>query len=100
MDEVTIARFWSRVDKSGKCWVWIGALTGPGYGHFKHKGKNIYAHRLAFELTYGTVLPGLHICHSCDNPKCCNPTHLWAGSASDNMIDRERKHRGRHTKQH
>lgn len=95
MDETTIQRFWSRVDKSGQCWIWTRGKSRNGYGRFRLKGKIIYAHRFAFEITYGTVLPGLHICHKCDNPPCCNPKHLWAGTPADNMHDRDRKGRGR-----
>lgn len=93
MDDNALRRFWSNVDKSGKCWIWTRGKTGAGYGHLRFNGKLTYAHRVAFELTYGAVLPGLFICHSCNNPPCCNPKHLWVGTPADNMSDRDRKGR-------
>jgi hypothetical protein len=51
------------------------------------------AHRVAFFLTFGQPIPDLLICHSCDNPGCCNPRHLWQGTAADNNADRSRKGR-------
>jgi hypothetical protein len=95
-DQAAIERFWSCVDKSGDCWNWARGKSRHGYGRFRLKGEQIYAHRFAFEITYGTVLPGLCICHTCDNPSCCNPKHLWVGTATDNMRDRDRKGRGRY----
>jgi hypothetical protein len=95
IDDTTLQRFWARVDKSGDCWIWTGARASTGYGHFSTKGKDTYAHRFAFEMTYGAVLPGMCICHTCDNPPCCNPKHLFVGTTADNMADRDRKGRSR-----
>lgn len=53
-------------------------------------------HRVAYELAHGEIPSGMIICHTCDNPACCNPAHLWAGTNADNVHDRERKHRGKH----
>ncbi len=76
-------RFWSHVDRSGgpnACWPWLGSRMGGGHGTMGKMG----AHRLAFILTYGDVLPGFVIMHLCHNPPCCNPAHLQVGSYSDN----------------
>lgn len=86
--------FWSRLDKSGECWLWRGAHVPAGYGKLYFRGSNWYAHRLAYTLANGDIPDRMHVCHTCDNPPCCNPAHLWVGTAQDNMQDRERKGRG------
>jgi hypothetical protein len=92
-----VARFWAKVDKSGgpdACWIWQGSRTKAGYGHFRHDGKLVYTHRFVEELTRGPLSPKMHSCHRCDNPPCCNPAHLFRGTAKDNMHDRDAKGRG------
>ena len=88
--------FWGRVARSDpdECWLWTGCCTGKmGYGSFTFgkRGRSA-AHRIAFSLHHGR-LPRLFVCHSCDNPRCCNPAHLWEGTAADNNRDRSRKGR-------
>ena len=87
------ARFWAKVDTSGgfdACWPWQGATSG-GYGSFDHNG----AHRFALEIKLGRpIAPGLFACHTCDNPPCCNPLHLFEGTHQDNVDDRQAKGRG------
>ena len=91
-------RFWSRVDKNGPivhgmttpCWIWTKFTTAPprNYGIFTvKKGHTVKTHRLSWELTYGKIPDGLYVCHKCDNPPCCNPSHLFLGTAKDNAID-------------
>ena len=84
-----ITRFWSLVDKRGpdECWPWLGTGGHLGHGHFTVSGRNVGAHRFAYELAHGTVPDGLFICHHCDNPSCCNPAHLFAGTITDNHRD-------------
>lgn len=93
-----IARFWSKVDKSGECWVWLGGKNRNGYGVFRYGGKAdgrmVDAHRFSYEITYGVIPAGAFICHHCDNPPCARPDHLFKGSLSDNVLDSARK--GRH----
>lgn len=86
-------RFWSKVEKTPTCWLWIGATFSNKYGHFVIDGKHCLAHRVAYELTYGPIEEGLVLMHLCDNPPCINPEHLTPGTASDNMQDAMRKGR-------
>lgn len=79
-----VETFWSRVDKSAgpdSCWPWMGSRTNGAHGSMGVMG----AHRFAFIVTYGDVLPGFVIMHLCHNPPCCNPSHLQVGSYSDNV---------------
>lgn len=97
----TADTFWSRIDRSGgdnSCWVWTGGRYPRGYGRIVMNCKVLYAHRVAYELTYGSIPTGMHVCHACDNPPCCNPAHLWLGSPADNVADRDAKGRHRYVK--
>lgn len=82
-------RFWSQVEIMGndECWPWMGAKVGA-YGRFtiKHNYQE-YAHRVAYELGYHKQAGELYVCHHCDNPVCCNPSHLFLGTARDNVMD-------------
>lgn len=69
-------RFWSKVDKSGDCWVWRGGTTSGGYGRFSFQGKTQRAHRVAYQLVIGPIPAGGTIHHRCENPPCVNPWHL------------------------
>lgn len=89
-----VARFWSKVDTTAGmdgCWPWTASRNRGGYGHF----DNTSAHRFSLELKLGRpIRPGLFACHTCDNPPCCNPAHLFEGTHQDNVDDRQAKGRG------
>jgi hypothetical protein len=86
--------FWTFISKNPNtnCWEWTGQLKG-GYGYFSINHKDIPVHRLMFKKYKGIIPPKINVCHSCDNPKCCNPDHLWLGTQADNIADMHIKKR-------
>lgn len=98
MNEIQIRAFWSKVDitdNSKDCWNWLGAKKPTGYGNVRIDKKYRLAHRVAFELINGVIPDGLIVCHICDNPSCCNPSHLMLGTVKSNAIDMLIKNRQR-----
>lgn len=95
---------WSKVDKRGEdeCWPWLGVKNIQGYGRVQIKEYSYYAHRVIFNLVYPNTIElnapknssekGF-LLHTCDNPACCNPKHLWIGTHDDNMADKAAKGR-------
>lgn len=101
MTPADVARFWSHVDVRGpeECWPWKRARSN-GYGRFSvggRRGRLAIASRVAFEIQNGPLTLGLEVLHRCDNPPCCNPAHLTAGTQSQNLA--EMVQRGRSPKQ-
>ena len=99
-DKGTLAeRLWRRVDKRdpGECWEWQGYINTTGYGQMGagDVSRRIGTHRAAWIVTHGEIPPGLLVCHTCDNRACCNPAHMFLGTAKDNAVDMVRKGRGR-----
>ncbi len=95
-----IERFLSKIQQESEteCWEWTCNKRG-GYGRFRvggRKGKLYTATRLMWRLSRGSDPLGQLVCHTCDNPSCCNPSHLFLGSDADNNADKERKARGKH----
>lgn len=84
-DDGAEVAFWARVDRSGDCWLWTGALSGAGYGQLRSGGKTAYAHRYAYELLVGQVPEGLQLDHLCQNRACCNPAHLEPVTQEENI---------------
>jgi len=95
---------WSKVDKRGEdeCWEWKGFRNHDGYGRTWINDKGYYAHRVIYSLVYPNAISlnaptsqnetGF-LLHTCDNPSCCNPKHLWVGNHADNMADKVAKGR-------
>jgi hypothetical protein len=75
------------VIKSDGCWIWSGATDKDGYGIFSYGRKSYRAAKLALELDGRPVPKGLYACHTCDNPPCIRPDHLYPGTPTQNMAD-------------
>jgi hypothetical protein len=89
-------RFWRQVTIRGpdECWEWTESnRNSQGYGQITVGNRSRQAHRVAFELAIRKLQPGENVLHSCDNPPCCNPQHLWPGTQLDNARDRDAKGR-------
>jgi hypothetical protein len=91
MDEQTLERFETYINRTDTCWLWIGSLMPNGYGRFGFQRKNWYAHRLMYLQCYGELPKGYEIAHApiiCHNRACVNPDHLEAVSPKINTSHR------------
>ena len=80
--------FWARVRKTDDCWIWQGGIDSDGdYGYFDLNKKRTRAHRFAYQLTHGSIPEEREVCHTCDNPRCVRPDHLFLGTTQDNRDD-------------
>ena len=75
------------------CWLWQGKRNSQGYGCLTIGGNQLHATRLLWTLTIGPIPDGFYVCHRCDNPPCCNLSHLFLGTQADNVSDAQRKGR-------
>jgi len=82
-----IKRFFDFIDKTESCWIWTGSKDKEGYGIFSLRTNKVKAHRFSFELINGKIPSGYLMCHTCDNPSCVNPTHLYMGTPQQNAQD-------------
>lgn len=83
-------RFWSNVDvtTAEACSEWTRYCLPFGHGQVGLRGKTFLAHRVAYTLAIGAIPPNRHVRHLCDNPRCCNPSHLALGTDLDNSNDK------------
>src|SRR5262245_4019247 len=103
-----VDRFWSKVNRNGPvqahcpelgpCWPFTGkARFRGGYGQIADRKNGKFwprlTHRVAWELTFGPIQEDLGVLHKCDNPLCCNPSHLFLGTRADNLTDARNKGR-------
>lgn len=94
MYEALMAR--TVIDPTTGCWNWTGPRIPKGYGYMTVDYVKNYIHRLAWQTYNGPIPTGKHVCHTCDNPPCWNPAHLWLGTNMDNRRDSVEKRRWSH----
>lgn len=90
-------RLWSEVERKrpNECWPWIGATDKDGYGRFRWQYKMYRSHAVAFRVAFPDEEITPCVLHTCDNPPCCNPNHLFGGTQGVNVYDRHSKGRTR-----
>lgn len=79
--------------KANECWEFDGSRHDFGYGLMRIEGKMVGAHRIAYTVGKGPIPQGKYVLHKCDNPPCCNPDHLYAGTQLNNVRDRNVRNR-------
>ena len=104
MMESLARRFWSKVQKQSpdSCWEWQAYTNKNGYGWMYVDGASRPSHRVSALLNnlIDSLSNPLHVLHRCDNPKCCNPKHLFLGTNKENVADRVSKGRTRSVSKH
>jgi hypothetical protein len=99
LDSSTLARFWRKIENTdpAKCWNWLAGVSKYGYGKLRVKvdgqWKIMASHRLSYMIHRGDIPEGVNVLHSCDNPPCVNPEHLFLGTQLDNVKDMHEKGR-------
>jgi len=90
----------SNIKVNGECFEYQGSRNVDGYGRVKIGGRNgkfVLAHRFIYEKMIGVIPDKILVCHTCDNPPCVNPDHLFLGTHQDNMNDMKKKGRAHRT---
>ena len=100
-----VNKFHTMYVKTDTCWLWQRSCITAGYGYFTviHtvdgvKRRSMNAHRYSYMLhnNISQLRKDQLICHTCDNPKCVNPSHLYLGTYTDNVRDCESRNRANH----
>lgn len=97
MEKKHIDNLWSKIEvrDSNVCWEWRGARNKHGYGITTIRNKQHLSHRIVWLHQHGVMNLSMKVLHRCDNPPCCNPSHLFLGTQSDNVYDMIAKGRRR-----
>src|SRR6185437_14892993 len=96
LTDADIQRFYNKLPdwEPDKCWIWRAGLhDADGYGGFYLNGDHSRSHRVSYVIHCGDIPDNMVVCHSCDNPPCCNPNHLFLGTRKQNMEDCKAKGR-------
>ena len=96
MYEEHAERYWKKVDVGydDECWRWTAATDKKwGYGWFRIGRRMVKAHRVSWQMKHGHLKVGEMLCHTCDNPKCVNPSHMYIGDNLTNAHDALRRNR-------
>ena len=101
LTEKVIKRFWAKVNKKSEeeCWGWEAYKDAKGYGQMRINYKRYGAHRISWLIHNGEIPEhdswhGMCVCHTCDNPGCVNPSHMFLGTQQENVKDMRDKGRG------
>jgi len=80
-------RFFAKVNKDGStgCWLWVAFIVPSGYGRLRIGEKNVFAHRVSYELFIGPIPAGAQVDHRCGCRTCVNPDHLRLATHAENM---------------
>jgi len=96
--EESKARFYDLCERVGECLEWKGFKNKDGYGVKRFRRTAMLSHRVSFLISNGEIPKGMQVLHTCDNPCCVEPSHLWLGTHRENMADMDKKGRRHNNK--